>query len=243
MKSGGSGANGSRGVIHSYPWYVADWRLSETRMRLTLEQRALYRELLDHLFHVGSLPNNEKTLQKIAGATDEEFARAWPAVKSCFYEIEGGRLMNAKAAEVLEKLKAYQEQRRGAAKLGANARWHNPGNAERIPRGMPIDMPKTCPSSTTTTASTTSTPKPPSARADSDFDQLAARLYARHPKKSGEDSFRAGVERGAVGSGGPRTTCGQDRARPQCVVAELAARRRQIRAAARQMDRGGRLSR
>ena len=186
MKSGGSGANGSRGVIHSYPWYVADWRLCETRMRLTLEQRGLYRELLDHLFHGGSLPNDERALQQIAGATDKEFTRAWPAVRPCFYEIEGGRLMNAKAAEVLEKLSAYQEQRRDAAKLGADARWHKQRNAERMPSGKPLDVPKSCPSSTSTS---TSTPNPPSPRADTPFDQLAAQLYARHPKKFGKILF------------------------------------------------------
>ena len=58
-------------MFQSYPWYIADWRASETRLSLTLAQRGLYRELLDYCYMEGSLPEDRKMLLKIAGCSVE----------------------------------------------------------------------------------------------------------------------------------------------------------------------------
>ncbi len=57
-------------MIHSYPWYPKDWRGSETRMRLTLAGRSIYRDLLDHCWEEGSLPTDHRILAGIAGSAD-----------------------------------------------------------------------------------------------------------------------------------------------------------------------------
>jgi hypothetical protein len=41
-------------AVHSYPWYIGDWRDSETRM-LNLAVRGLYRDCIDYMYRTGSL--------------------------------------------------------------------------------------------------------------------------------------------------------------------------------------------
>lgn len=121
---------------HSYPWYVADWRLSDARMALNNEQRGIYRELLDHLYYTGFLPNDEKQLSRISQSTEREWKRSWPKVRVFFDTKEDG-LVNKKASQVIAKLSVYEADRHEAAKTAARARWHasgNPnGNASRMP--------------------------------------------------------------------------------------------------------------
>jgi uncharacterized protein YdaU (DUF1376 family) len=107
----------------SYPWYVSDWRNSETRLRLPLEARAIYRELLDYIYfnNAASLPTDHEQLRKIAECSAEEFDRSWLEISRLFYE-DGGRLRNRKADSVVVKLDDYSAQRRAAGKASAKAR-------------------------------------------------------------------------------------------------------------------------
>jgi uncharacterized protein YdaU (DUF1376 family) len=104
-------------AVHSYPWYIADWRESETRIDMTLEQRGLYRELLDACYREGSLPNDPRKLIALAGCTPREFSRSWPAVKPKFTESSDGRLENRRVTEVLVGLEHWHEQRRQAGRV------------------------------------------------------------------------------------------------------------------------------
>ena len=97
--------------IFSYPWYFADWRSSEAVLCMTLEQRGLYRELLDHCWEQGSLPNNTKTLRKISHSGELEWRRAWPKVSVQFRE-ECGRLYHLKVDERRPQLIDWAEGRR-----------------------------------------------------------------------------------------------------------------------------------
>lgn len=105
-------------MIHSYPWYSKDWRGSETRLSLTLEERSIYRDLLDHCWEEGSLPNNERMLAGIAGATPLEFKRCWPAMAHKFIEKDG-RLFNDRVDERRPALIRWHEQRSNAGKASA----------------------------------------------------------------------------------------------------------------------------
>jgi uncharacterized protein YdaU (DUF1376 family) len=107
----------------SYPWYVSDWRNSETRLRLSLEARAVYRELLDYIYFnsQASLPTDPQQLRKIAECSQEQFDRNWAEIARLFYE-EGGRLRNRKADSVVLRLDDYSAQRRAAGKASAKAR-------------------------------------------------------------------------------------------------------------------------
>lgn len=108
-------------MLQSYPWYVGDWRASETRVNLTLEERGLYRELLDSCYIERSLPTDERKLARIANCSDEEFARCWPAVKTLFSE-RNDRYFHGKVSEVLGKLDGYSEQRREAGRISGQVR-------------------------------------------------------------------------------------------------------------------------
>lgn len=125
-------------TIHSYPWYIADWRGSEAVLSMNLEQRGLYRELLDHCWDAGSLPTDEAMLRRLASAEPAEFKRSWPAVRHQFYEKDG-RLYHRKVDEKRGELGAWREAKREAGRLGAQRRWHKQGNSssDGTPNGSP----------------------------------------------------------------------------------------------------------
>jgi uncharacterized protein YdaU (DUF1376 family) len=104
-------------MIHSYPWYIADWRGSEAVLAMTLEERGLYRELLDHCWEAGSLPTKEDTLRRITRASEKEWKRCWPAVKTQFFE-QDGRLRHIKVDEKRPELEEWHESRREAGRKG-----------------------------------------------------------------------------------------------------------------------------
>lgn len=84
-----------------YPWYVNKWFLSQSRS-MTLEQRGLYRELIDYQWNEKVLPEDEETLQRIAAASAVEWKRAWPAVRRKFEKVDGG-LANLRLEEIREE--------------------------------------------------------------------------------------------------------------------------------------------
>jgi uncharacterized protein YdaU (DUF1376 family) len=134
-------------VIHSYPWYIADWRNSETRLNLSLEERGLYRELLDFCYVERSLPSDERKLARIVNCSDEEFQRSWPAVKNLF-NLSNDRYYHPKVSETLEKLDGYHEQRRQAGIASGERRRNGrsnlvakKGNEKRTPKVNPQSEP------------------------------------------------------------------------------------------------------
>ncbi len=111
-------------MIHSYPWYIKDWLLSEARLTMTLEERGLYRDLLDHFFDQGSLPVNEAALLRMAACDPKEFRRAWPTVRTKFEERDG-RLYNQKAAEILATKMSRREANARNGSSGGLAKAEN----------------------------------------------------------------------------------------------------------------------
>jgi len=111
-------------MLHSYPWYIKDWLLSEARLTMTLSQRGLYRDLLDHFFEQGSLPTNEAALFRMAACDQREFKAAWPVVRQKFEERDG-RLYNRKAEEVLASKIARQVKNAMSGSSGGLARAKN----------------------------------------------------------------------------------------------------------------------
>lgn len=108
-------------MLASYPWYIADWRESETRIVLTLPQRALYRELIDYCYLEGSVPVDPTQLSRIAACSIAEIRRYMPAVESLFVSKEG-RLYHAKVTEVRARLELYHEQKRHAGAVSGKTR-------------------------------------------------------------------------------------------------------------------------
>ena len=166
-------------AIHSYPWYMADWHNSETRIALSMAERGLYRELLDHCYTEGSIPDDEKKLSAIAGCTINEIRRLWPQVKQCFSSNGvSGRLEHKRVNQVLEKLENWNKSRQ----KGGHQR-HVKGSAKAYENGALADTATSGTSSSSTTTSTTTLLENPQAPAAD-----AAELEPPAPKRKREPS-------------------------------------------------------
>ena len=147
--------------LHSYPWYISDWRESETRIALTISERGLYRELLDHCYSEGSLPNDERTLAMIAAVAPVEFRKSWRRVSSLFEE-HSGRLYHWKVTEIRNGLLRWHRGRAEAGKRGGLAKARTK-QLDSTANSSASDEPqaKLYPSSTTTSTTTSYTVAPP----------------------------------------------------------------------------------
>lgn len=110
-------------MIHSYPWYIQDWLLSRARAVLNIEQRGLFREVLDILYNnEGTADPDEESLRRMCGAERPEWKRSWPAVKKLLDKVDG-QLSHPKVRETIVKLEVYHTKRREAGRSGAKRRW------------------------------------------------------------------------------------------------------------------------
>ena len=114
--------------FHRMPWYPRDFA-SATR-GWPMVARGLYHALLEAQWDVGgatvgTLPDDEKQLQRIAAATPAEWRQAWPYCEPKFPKVEGGRrnarLEHHRAVAIAE----YLARRRGVMKTNAK-RWGTP---------------------------------------------------------------------------------------------------------------------
>ncbi len=144
---------------HSYPWYIADWRNSETRLGLSLAGKGLYRELLDYCYLMGSFPADESKIKSISNSDGHDFARAWKQVRPLFTLIsnqDGERFVHPKVNEVRSRLDSYDEQRKEAGRKSGRTRAERAMNERSTDQ---LDGSRTQDESTTSTS--TSTIKPP----------------------------------------------------------------------------------
>lgn len=109
-------------MIHSYPWYPADWRGSKAVMLMNAAERGIYRELLDYCWQDGSIPNDEVMLMKMARCTPAEWRKAWPVVAREFPLIDGVR-RNPKVDERRPGLVDWHASRKRGGAIGNAKRW------------------------------------------------------------------------------------------------------------------------
>jgi uncharacterized protein YdaU (DUF1376 family) len=156
--------------IHSYPWYTDDWYGKETWLSMSCEERGIYRELLDHCFEEGSLPDREEVLQKRCGATDKEWKRSSAKPLSKFERIDD-RLRHRKVDEIRHKLLDWREQKADAGRRSAEAKRQRKLNDRS--NGNIISL------QPSTSSTTSSTPYP---QADGDeIANIAVAIINRHP--------------------------------------------------------------
>ena len=146
-------------MLNSYPWYISDWRDSETRLAMSAAARGIYRELLDYCWLEGSLPTDSDTLVKLSAVTKREFTVHWPRIKQCFKEVDG-RLHNTKVDEKRPfVLQAKEDRQRGAERANEIIRARRLANAERnAERTLSSDAQCTPPSSPSPSTTTTTPP-------------------------------------------------------------------------------------
>jgi hypothetical protein len=91
-------------MTYKFPWYrwhIARWLSSRSRLTMTPLERSVYRDLLDHLYMDGSIPNDPTELAIMAAVTEQDFAAAWPVVSKRFvpHPTIAGHLSNTNAAD------------------------------------------------------------------------------------------------------------------------------------------------
>jgi len=119
--------------LHSYPWYVADWRGSETRLTLPSAAKYVYRELLDYCWIEGSIPSDELALARIAAVEIKEFRSVWPLIKAKFMEADG-RLTHWRVEEKRPKLQSWANSRVKGGGAGGRTKAANLAKHEAIAR-------------------------------------------------------------------------------------------------------------
>jgi uncharacterized protein YdaU (DUF1376 family) len=103
-----------------YPMYAADFQASQSVELMSLAQRGLYITLLNRAWLGDGLPDDIGQIQRLAQATDVEFADAWPAVSQHFPVANDGRRRNPRQeAERHSAVEAHQKR-----VTAANTRWH-----------------------------------------------------------------------------------------------------------------------
>ena len=111
-------------VLHSYPWYVADWRGSETRLTLNSSAKYIFRELLDQMWIEGSIPDDMAAMARIAAVELKEFKAAWPSLEGKFL-IEGGRVTHWRVLEKRPKLQGWANSRVKGGVTGGTTKARN----------------------------------------------------------------------------------------------------------------------
>ena len=150
-------------MIHSYPFYFADWRGSEAVLGMTLEEKGLYRELLDDRWASGSLPVDESLLRKICRASSREWKRSWAKVSLQFNLIDG-RLHHPKVDEKRSQLVAWHDNRQECGRLGGLTKWQKLRSSSANGSASSSALADGYPSSTTTTSSTITPQETPKTR-------------------------------------------------------------------------------
>lgn len=157
-------------MIHSFPFYIADWRDSSARLRFSSPQKLLYLELLFWCWKDGSLPASEQELYRISGMDKREFFAAWKVVQTEFY-LQDGVYRHHKVDEKRQGLEEWNQKRKQAGSRGGSAR----AIAQAIAKAKA--QAKSKPStSTSLSTSSTSTPLPP------DISEAVASLRTKHPQ-------------------------------------------------------------
>lgn len=111
----------TRTGLHFYPWDVTLWRGSETRMRFTPAERYFYRELLDHCYTEGSIPDDIIVLAKIADIDLKDAEEMWPVVRTKFTK-SGDRWEHPKANEVIRQAIEKTEKHKVAGSKGGKSK-------------------------------------------------------------------------------------------------------------------------
>jgi len=103
------------------PWYPRDFR--SATLGWPLAARAVYRELLDAQWDLGSLPADERDLRGIVNCAPAEWKTAWRYVAPKFQPDHNGRLKNRRLEEHRQEALRIHKNRKKSAQKAARSRW------------------------------------------------------------------------------------------------------------------------
>lgn len=156
------------------PLYVRDFLTST--IGWTAEERGHYLTLLMIQWDRGSLPQDERDLERLSPGV----CRCWPMLAGKFPCGEDGLLRNAKLEEHRDRCIGIREKRSKAAKSAASGRWS--GDASRMANAQQTHSKRTAngchPTSTSTSTSTAD-----SSPSGEDFQQAAPVVATSEPPK------------------------------------------------------------
>lgn len=125
--------------LYYYEWRFNDWLGSGTRAMMGFEDRAIYRDLLDHQAAAESLPDDCQALANMGMCSVgqiKSFLDRWgdALFPVCQDGLRRNKKLQANRNAIIERL----EKRSSAGKQGANARWNGKRNATAYPDAMAI---------------------------------------------------------------------------------------------------------
>ncbi len=101
------------------PWDVPSWLTSPTRRKLSIGAIGLFRELLDHQWLEGSIPDDIDEIAVIVGKPRSVLEPLWGEVRMLFKRVSGRRnaqRMNIQLQMVRKSKTSRKQQRRGTGR-------------------------------------------------------------------------------------------------------------------------------
>jgi uncharacterized protein YdaU (DUF1376 family) len=103
-------------------FWVDRWTGSSAFL-LPLEARGLYREMLSQAWRRGAqLPNDPDAIKRAVGATEAEWARAWPLVRS-YWHVDGDVIVNPTQRRLYAEAQSMSQRATERGKKGSLVRW------------------------------------------------------------------------------------------------------------------------
>ena len=110
----------------SFQFYPRDWLASSSVRRMTLAERGAYIDLLAYAWQDGGLPDDDAEIARMLQVSTSVWRKLARRVRPRF-EVQDGRLINARLECVRAEQAAYRERRANAGRSGAAKRWRNSG--------------------------------------------------------------------------------------------------------------------
>ena len=89
--------------IHFYEWRVGAWLSSEAHDRLDATGRGIYRELLDHCYTQGKVPDDPEWMCRRCACTREQLEVTWKIIGKHFPKISGTEYLSNVQADIFRK--------------------------------------------------------------------------------------------------------------------------------------------
>jgi uncharacterized protein YdaU (DUF1376 family) len=124
-------------------WFWTDRWMGSSGFLLPMLARGVYREMLTQAWRRGArLPNDPASIKRAIGATDAEWAEAWPAVSRYWRVDDTNHLVNDTQLSVYAESKESADNTHERAMKGAQARWkQSPSNAQASAQAKPEECP------------------------------------------------------------------------------------------------------
>lgn len=130
----------------AYQWYPKDARTDQAFMLMTWDERGIYRELLDHQWLHGGIPNNPVMIAQLVNSMgcgwiepDRFVTDVWPKLRGCFGHKVGDMVANGRLERQRKELHKFIRNQSDKGFKGAAKRW---GNKWKSADGRGMSRPK-----------------------------------------------------------------------------------------------------